>query len=226
MHKITALFLFLLCFQISFSQKKDFKDVSIDALISDTQYSSDSADNVELIWWIPTEYWEVVFANDKTVSEIEKNGIIEMLKDYLVIISIKGKVGLFGGITYETKDALKSMSSISYKGDTLALVDNSKLSPDLINFLSVIKPMLKNMLGAMGENMQIFLFENSKFKTVLPVDPYGTENILFELGDFKKNVQLPLGSLLKEKICPIDNVNHSGKWNFCPYHGDKLVFQK
>ena len=43
------------------------------------------------------------------------------------------------------------------------------------------------------------------------------------IDGFGKELNLPLSSLLKEKKCPVENELHSGKWDYCPYQGKKLV---
>ena len=207
---------------LAFSQKKPFDKVSIDAFISETQFGSDSQNDVDLIWWIPTEYWNAIFAQDPSTSQSEKDIIISMLKDLAVVIVIKGKVGVFGGITYDTKENIKAITSISYKGEKLKMASEDEIDPDVLNFMSIIKPMMKNMLGSMGENMQMFIFENPKDKAVLPIDPYSDNELKFTLGTLERNVSLPLSCLLEEKICTEDNSEWNGKWNFCPIHGTKL----
>ena len=44
------------------AQNKKFEEVSIDEFMTETQYGSDTSDTIDLIWWIPTEYWNVVFS--------------------------------------------------------------------------------------------------------------------------------------------------------------------
>lgn len=223
---INKLFLLLVIFCFStylFAQKKDLKNVSIDDFIAETQYSNDLANEVNIIWWIPTEYWKVVFANDDSVPEADAEAITDLLKEYLVVIAIKGKVGMFGGITYDTRETIQSLTKVMYKTVPLKFVDENSINPDLLNFLSIIKPMMKNLLGPMGENMQVFLFGNPEENNVLPVDVYSNETISFLLADYKEDVQLPLACLLEEKVCPEDNKLHSGKWKFCPFHGLELV---
>lgn len=34
---------------------------------------------------------------------------------------------------------------------------------------------------------------------------------------------LPLSSLLPEKVCPVDNAPMDGSWKFCPWHGKELM---
>ena len=225
--KNPILFILVLIFSSSlFSQNKPFEKVSIDDFITETQFGSDSPDDIEIIWWVPTEYWSVVFSQDPTASEAEKEGIIEMLKDYVVVLVIKGNVGFFGGITYSSLDDIKPITNVNYKGEKLTMVDDKKVSPDMLNFISMIKPMMRNMMGPMGENMHLFLYQSPANKSLLPIDPYSTNNLSFTLGDFNKDIDLPLSCLLEEKICPNDKQELNGKWNFCPTHGAKLEVKK
>ncbi|WP_111682322.1 hypothetical protein [Winogradskyella tangerina] len=221
--KIFFTLLAVLSFSFITAQQKSFEEVSIDELTTDTQYASDSPDAVELIWWIPTEYWNVVFSQDPTASESETEQIIDLVEDYVFVMVLKGKVGMFGGITYEDESIIKKQINVTYKGEELKMIETDDLNPDTMNFISMMKPMMKNLMGAMGENMQFYVFESpDKNNKIIPIDPYGTESLKFELGEFSKEVSLPLASLLEEKICPETNKEHSGKWSYCPFHGVKL----
>lgn len=226
MKKPPLFFLLFFFSLIGVSQNKPFEKVSIDTFVSETQFGSDASDHMEIIWWVPTEYWNVIFAQDPTASQTEKDGIIDLLKDYLVVIAIKGKIGLFGGITYDTSESIKSLTTVTFKGEELPMIEENNVSPDMINFISMIQPMMKNMIGPMGENMQVLLFGNPPNKTLLPINPYSTDSLKFKLGDFEKKVSLPLGCLLEEKTCPEDEEELNGKWNFCPIHGTKLIAKK
>lgn len=223
MKKPPLFFLLFFFSLIGISQNKPFEKVSIDTFVSETQFGSDDSEHIEIIWWVPTEYWNVIFAQDPTTSQAEKDGIIELLKDYVIVIAIKGKIGLFGGITYEDSESIKSMTTVTFKGEELPMTKEKNISPDMNNFISLIQPMMKNMIGPMGENMQVLLFENPPNKSLLPVNPYSNDPLKFKLGNFEKEVSLPLGCLLEEKICPEDKEELNGKWNFCPIHGTKLV---
>lgn len=219
-----AFLLVIICTLISTlnAQHKKFEDVSIDALMTETQYGSDDPDRIDLIWWIPTEYWNVVFSQDPTTSQADTDEIINLVGDYVFVMVLKGSIGTFGGITYESESDIKKQVRVTYKGTILKLVDSKDLEADTVNFLSMMKPMMKNMMGAMGENMQFYVFENPGSKDIIPIDPYGKDVVTFSLGNFEKEVQLPLGSLLLEKMCPETKQMHNGKWSYCPYHGDKL----
>jgi len=209
-----------------FSQNKPFEKVNIDDFITETQYSGDSAIDLEVIWWIPTEYWNVIFAQDPMASAAELDAITDMLNDFVVVIAIKGKMGVFGGITYDTNENIRTLTEVNINGENLSMIEEDKITPDMVNFIGMIKPMMENMIGPMGENMQVMLFENPTNISLLPIDPYSEDELKFSLGSFEKMVQLPLSCLLEEKICPEDNESLNGKWNYCPIHGSKLNNKK
>jgi len=223
MKKLLLLFITLFSLASIGAQVKNMKDVNLDDLIEETQFSNENTDDLEMIWWMPTEYWEAVFAKEQGMDPSEVEMITKMLKDYVLIIVVKGKIGLFGGITYETKEDIKKLLKVYYNGSALQYASEDSLSPDLKNFISMISPMMKNLLGQMGENMQFFAFKNDEKK---PVDVRKDGTLSFELGEYSVESDLPLGSLIKEKQCPEGKKLFSGKWFYCPIHGKKLIAQE
>ena len=220
--KKNIVFAFLLICSLTFSQNKEFEDVILDDLINETQFSNDSTDDIEIIWWLPTEYWQVVFAQDELASPSEAEMIVELVQDYTVIIVIKGKVGLFGGVSFSPRNDIEGFLSAKYNETELSLVDEDNLEPDFINFISMIKPIMKNIMGPMGENMQVFVFEN-RHKDIIDARTNGMLKIA--LGEFVTELNLPLSSLILEKRCPKENKLYNGKWSFCPYCGTELKSQ-
>lgn len=224
----TNLSLVLICFFIStimFSQAKPIENVSFDSFTTETQYSSDNMDYVEMIWWLPTEFWKIIYTNDPTIGQNEIDQIVSMVDNYLIAIVIKGRIGMFGGVNYQSYEDLKSHVQVKYKNELLKIVEHNRLDSDLQNLLSIMKPIMSNMLGNMGQNLHFFVFDNPDNKKVLPVDSISNDNLYFSMDGFSINADLPLSSLLLEKICPEDNAQLNGKWDFCPFHGKKLKNQ-
>ncbi|WP_299105898.1 hypothetical protein [uncultured Tenacibaculum sp.] len=205
-----------------FAQRKDFADVNMDKLLEETQISSNSDANMELVWWIPTEYWQVAFSQDKSISKAEREMIINMIKEYVFVVFIKGEIGVFGGITYEDKELVRKNSNVFYNGNMLKKIKEKNLPTDLQNMLNLMKPVMKNIIGPLGENMQFVVFKNDKKNAI---DSYKEGTVSFELFNFKPEVELPLGSLLVEKKCEEGNKLYNGKWAYCPFHGKELVSQ-
>ncbi|MEQ6125066.1 hypothetical protein AAON49_12740 [Pseudotenacibaculum sp. MALMAid0570] len=210
-------------FSLCYSQRKELDKVNIEKFIEETQFSNDQTEGIEMIWWMPSEYWEVVFSKDKYTSSEETKIIVEMLKKHVLVIAIKGKVGMFGGVTYESRENILKGLKVFYNGSGLKHIPQDNLDPDLKNFITLIGPMMKNMMGQMGENMQVFVFKNDKKN---PINVWEKGKIDFGLNDFKVTMDLPISSLLLEKKCPEGKKLFSGKWSYCPFHGKELESQE
>lgn len=222
MFKNSILIGFILTSLFGFSQTKDLKDVSVDALMTETQFSSDNPDKMEMIWYMPSSFWEISMLQDPSMTAEDAMNMVELTKDYELVAVVQGNIGNFGGITYEPLEKLRSDITVTYAGEKLQLLDKDDYSPDLSSFLSIMKPMLVNMFGPMGENMHFMVF-NSSEDNLLPIDLTSNHDFKIALDGFNAELNLPLNSLLKEKKCPVDGAFHSGKWEYCPYHGKKLV---
>lgn len=222
---LTILFISLFVSTAIYSQAKPIERVSFDHFTTETQFSSDDMDYVEMIWWLPTEFWKIIYANDPTIGQEEIDEIVKTVDDKIIAMVIKGKIGMFGGVKYESFEDLKSHTQVFYKNELLPVVDPNSMNSDLQMLLSIMKPIMANMLGNMGQNMHFFVFDNPKGKKILPVDPLSNDELVFSMDNFKVEVDLPLSSLLLEKICPEDKIELNGKWNYCPFHGKKLSNQ-
>ena len=223
--KLTILFLSLLISTAIFSQAKPIDRVSFDHFTTETQFSSDDMDYVQMIWWLPTEFWKIIYANDPTIGQDEIDEIVGMVNDQIIAVVIKGKIGMFGGVKYESFEDLKSHTQVKYKNELLSVVDQNTMNSELQTLLSIMKPIMANMLGNMGQNLHFFVFDNPKGRKILPVDALSNDALVFSMDGYSVDVDLPLSSLLLEKICPEDKAELNGKWNYCPFHGKKLVIQ-
>ena len=86
----------------------------------------------------------------------------------------------------------------------------------------MMRPVLSNMLGPMGENMRFFLFPAVDGSGTEIANPTSQNHFAVQLGDHHFRWRLPLGSLLPPKACPDDGQVLNGAWNYCPWHGTKL----
>lgn len=219
MKKITITIIMLLVTLVTFSQKKkELKNVSIDEIVEETQVSS-NGDDVQLIWWLPKEFWQVSFSQDSNTSQSEIDEITQLMKDYTVVLVVSGKVGMFGGVTYKEYEEIKDNTKIYYNGEMLKQLSSDEVPADLQNFFGMIKPVMKNMLGQMGENMQLLIFQNGK---KMDINPYKKGTLSFEFFEYNDEISLPLGSLIQKKRCPKCDKKYNGKWSYCPFTGSKL----
>jgi hypothetical protein len=201
-------------------------NISINKLTEETQKLSESPDNLKLVWWIPVEFWQAVFAQDQTMPQAQADEIVQVLGQYTILATLDGKIGAFGDITYETKDNIfKTLEIIDTNNKTYKPLEDSEIDNRTQEILSFMKPVLGNTLGNMGENMHFFLFKDQYNPSERIINPKNKDNFTVKLGDEEFRWTLPLASLIKPKKCPVDDELMNGTWNYCPHHGAKLKEQ-
>jgi len=221
MKKTLTLF-FAFAYFISIAQTE--VQVDINELINETQLSTNKPNNMNLIWWIPLEFWEASFANDPSINPSEVEAFIEVLQPYTIFAAVEGTIGPFGGITYvEQKELMEIFSLYDKKDKRIQPLNKSDLSPDLLIFLSSVKPMMENMLGSLGENMHFFIYDDMDENNNRRFDPFAEGAVKVISNDEEFKFRTPLSSLIPRKVCPADKELLNGGWKYCPWHGDKLV---
>lgn len=201
---------------------QDFK-VSVNKLTEETQQLSESPDNLKLVWWIPVEFWKAVFSEDESVPKEQADEIIEVFSQYTAMAILDGKIGPFGDVDYKSKDEIyNNLVLIDKKNVSYIPLVESEIDSRTQSILSFMKPVLGNMLGKLGDNMHFFLFQKKDNPLEPIIHPKLEETFSVKLSGEEFQWKLPLGSLLKPKICPIDGEQMNGSWRYCPYHGKEL----
>jgi len=220
--KIKLVSLILLCLflysHIAYTQEK-----SLDALIQETQKNSQKPDQVTLLWWIPTEFWKLSMAADATVTNEQIDEIIKLTGSYTLFIVVDARMGSFGGLTYKTEQNIRDSIAIKdMKGRIYKPLSKNSIDPDTNNFLKMIKPILEEMLGSMGQNMHFVLFpsKSDHGEPIIESKNKGKFSVL--LGNEEFTWKLPLDSLISVKTCPRCSEICKGSWEYCAWCGTKL----
>src|SRR5208283_4309105 len=108
-----------------------------------------------LIWWAPVEFWEKS-AERGGMSAEKAREQFKSLRTYTLIVASVGKIGM-GNVNWVSETELRSNLKLrDAAGNDYEPVQN--LSGDAAGLTSMIKPMLANMLGTMGQNLQFYFF--------------------------------------------------------------------
>ncbi len=219
--QLTLLFLFLSL--ISFGQRESFDKVNLEQLIQETQLNVGNSDSLKIFWWIPIEFWRVTLVQDENMTEQGINDFLSVLDQYAILAVVEGRMGAFGGVQFTPADSIRkntillSSDNISHKS-----IPESELSVDVTILINTLKPIMINLMGNLGQNMQFLVFDDRDEKGKRIFDPYKENSIKLKVRSSMYEWDTALGALLKKKICPIDDEALNGKWNFCPVHGEKL----
>jgi hypothetical protein len=196
--------------------------VDLTALLHDTQQMISDSSTMTLVWWIPEEYWRVSLSDNPNVTTEQLEDFLAAFRPYLLVAVVDGKMGI-SGITFVPEDTIRPRLQLTDAGGNkyspLTATEVGKQAKDV---LSVMKPILSNAMGQMGENMSFFFFPAADKGSKKIAEATHEGQFAIDLGERKFRWRLPLGSLLPTKVCPIDGEHLNGAWKFCPWHGAEL----
>jgi hypothetical protein len=196
-------------------------------LVTEMQRTSQNAKTIDLVWWIPVDFWRLTAPSNPNVSSDQIEQFVRVLSPYTLIAAAHGDMGPFGGVTWTSDNTLRSglviMDSSGHEYTPMAL---EQVSADAKNFAAILKPLLTGLLGAVGENLHFFYFPSLTQAGTPVADPRAEGSFAVRVGAQVHRWRLPLGSLLPERVCPVDGERLNGAWKFCPWHGKELVVDR
>ena len=199
------------------------QDVNLDKFLEQTQMTNSAANEINLVWWIPVEFWQVALSEDGSMSKSELEEYMRVLSPYFIVAIADGKVGAFGGITYTDSESIgKTVKVSNSKAKEIKPVKPSTLNPDIQNLLAALKPVIKNMLGQLGENINFYVFEDFIGKERF-ASPLIQDFLVIEYLKKEFVFETPVSALLPQKKCPECKKMLDGSWKFCPWDGEELL---
>ncbi|MBI5343300.1 MAG: hypothetical protein HZB63_08365 [Deltaproteobacteria bacterium] len=221
---------FLLCLPLAEgfcadAEKPAQARVDLQALVKETQRESRLPKELGLVWWIPTQYWRAAFTSaDPDAGKEQIDKFEKVLSPYILVAAVQGQIGPLGGIQWTQENLLRSnLALIDRDGREYRPLSGSAVSPDAKNLISILRPVVANMLGPMGEHLYFLYFPSMTDGKTPIADPLAEGTFSIRLGKETHKWRLPLGAMLPRKQCPVDNELFSGAWKYCPFHGKELV---
>jgi hypothetical protein len=205
---------------LAFSQDSQ---IDLNALIQETQKRSDKPGEMTFIWWIPEEYWQASLAQNPNMTATQIEDFVKVFRPYTIIAVVDGTIGSYGKVEYKAETDIRgNLAFMDGKGNKYLPLTEEEINADTKSFLTMMKPMLTNALGPLGENMHFFIFpaRGQDGQETAAAKKEGT--FLIKLGEREFRWKLPLGSLLPPKICPTCHEELNGAYKYCPWDGTQL----
>ena len=199
------------------------QDIDSIKLTQETQQLRQDQNQIDMVWWIPNEFWEASFKANPVITPEQQEEFIKVVDQYSIFCVMEGTIGAFGGITGTPKEELQAKVSLKVSGTKLSLLDDSELSPDAQNFLQMMKPMLAGMLGQMGQSMEFIVFKGNNKDGAKHLNPKSKGSFTLILGEKEFKWRLPLASLLPPKFDPDTSDEFPGNYIYNPFTGKKLI---
>ena len=214
-----------LCILLSFSAKAQ-EGVTVDMakLGRNIVLTQNEGGAQYMIMWTPVEYWITALRANKGFDERTIQKVAEQLTPYTIVCASRFRSSISGAKIVGDDSALiaKGLKVFDPKGNVLQPIKRSQLPPTIVDMMTALKPVFAQMLGDVGESMQMSIYNNLNSDGSRMIDPTKPGAFKVVLYDKTFVYNLPLPALLPPQYCPVDNGVMEGDWKYCPYHGSKL----
>lgn len=229
-HKMKPIFLIITLFisGFSFSQSKlKLNNVDLTKFIKDIMVSKTDQDETVILYWFSDVYWDIFAAKDpKTLSPEIVKQFKEMLSNKSVFVAVAGKINP-NTQKFESKseDVLRKSFVVKFKGKSYKAIPESKLSDELKIISESLGQMFSRMLGDFGSGLVFFYTEIVDENGQNALNPYSNNELTIGVSSIQHTFHLPLPSLFMDAKCSNDGELFPANYEFCPYHGSKLIIQ-
>jgi len=224
--RLLGVFLALISCSIQAVERKSPDEVSLDALVQDSQVMVSGPNSMDLIWYIPFEMWEASFSQDKFMSDVQRSEMLMALQPFFMVATVQSDIGVFGNFEFfEKKHQLKV---IDETGDVAILKPLDPLPSSVESMVQFLVPFMAASFGEFGGSMRFQVYEARNSDGEVLLSPYDTGVVQVDLFDSEGaprssvSIELPIDALHVPRICPNGRPAHVS-WNYCPWDGSELL---
>lgn len=197
--------------------------VKVDELVRETQRSSPAKDVVDVVWWIPPQFWSGALASNPAVDAKTRDEIVEIFGKYTVVAVAHGKLGTFGVEKYMGEDEARAgLVVLGRDGRPYRPLAPDALDPRFTTMTQMLKPFFASMLGQFGSNVHFLAFPLADDAGRRIADPLGDGRFVVRLDDVEYAYRLPLGSLLPPMRDAANGEVFPGNYAYNPFTGARL----
>jgi hypothetical protein len=197
----------------------------INDILQDTQKMSPATDVVDLVWWMPAEFWVAATA-DQPMSAKEKSELVQLFRDNTVVAVVAGEVSMMGVTKFRTEAELRSqVRLVDAAGHEYAPVPAADIDKGLAMMVQVLRPMLAGVIGEMGNNLNFYVFPGKGKDGKRIADPHAEGKFTVKLGETEYAYRLPLGSVMPPRFDATTGERFPGNYRFSPFSGAPLQLQ-
>ena len=194
--------------------------VDIDELSSETQLSLRGKDVTGMVWWIPPEFW-AASAPQLTAEDLKP------LRQYVTIAVVAGKLAAFGVDFASDEDLFNNTTLRDANGKEYKPYKEKEVQASVQMLSTILRPVMKNLIGQMGEHLVLLHFpaKNAKGEAIADPTKKGSFSVRVRKVVGAEQVlewRLPLTSLSPPRFCPAGKERVKANWSFCPFHGVAL----
>jgi hypothetical protein len=193
------------------------------ALVKDLQKLTRSQDRMTLVLWMPTEFWRASLESSGRMAPQDVDRFVKELEPYVVVAVADGQMSILGSVNFAEPETLRSAVTIEdSRGELFSALPDSEMSAGVRNLTQMMRPVLGNMMGALGTHFAFIVFPGVDKRGHRTVEPTKEGTFVVHVGTVAERYKLPIGSLLPPMIDAKSGETFPGNYHFNPFTGVKL----
>jgi hypothetical protein len=197
--------------------------VDYNALVRDLSLSRNADGRMTIAIWMPDVFWRTALQNSGRLTDKAIGDYVAVMHPYTLIAILDAQKSITAFQFTDMATLLTDVTIEDSHGATYSALPPDSVAEDIRNLIQVMRPLLSNTMGAMGQHMEILVFPGAD-KAGHPIaDPKSDGSLTVHLGNVALHYRLPLGSILPPSLDPKTGDSFPGSYHFNPYTGSKLV---
>jgi hypothetical protein len=193
------------------------------ALARDLTLTRNTGGRMVMVMWMPDEFWRAAFKVPGNLPSETIERYVGVIHPYVLLAVVDAQRGITAfryadtaAVTGET--TIEDSRGISYKP-----LDPEAQDDEIRNLTQMMRPVLANMMGAVGQHMEFLVFANLDKSGNTVADAKATGALVVHVGDVAMSYRLPIGSVLPPVVDAKTGEWFPGNFKFNPYTGSKLI---
>jgi hypothetical protein len=199
------------------------EEQTLEQLIRETQqFTKDGPQHLILVWWLPTEFWNRSAEKNPNVTPEIHEQLLSVVRQYTILAVLDARLSPLGTMKGVNEDEIAQSITIKSGSTVMHPLARSEWSSELAALLQIMKPLLSNMLGQMGQNTHFVVFDGNAPDGNRFADPTRPGRFTVTLGGSTFDWKLPLGAVLPVKFDPDTGDRFPGNYRYNPFSGKEL----
>jgi hypothetical protein len=185
-----------------------------------------------MVWWIPTEFWELVFASAAPADPApSRERVLRAVRTLSVVAVVDGRPVSTansgdppGPSPYRSADEIrKNLKFIALDGsEALPLPNDDEVVRSIAPTLEPLGRVLSHVPDAARAHVRFFYFRTADASGAPKFTARSSGDLALDYDDTRLVWHLPLSVFVAGKRCPSCNDSLRGGYRFCPFDGTKL----
>jgi hypothetical protein len=195
-------------------------------IASETSRTVEEPQHVVNFWWLPPEYF-VQAAKELDYKPEDQEKVARVYRDYVIIAALDADLTNKKNAVFAPIADVVKRAKFTRDGKTLEVL--RELNPEVADSAPTLMYLLRNSLGRLGEGLRLLPLSNldAKGNPIFTASTPGELTLEYKIQEngpvHDVRWHAPLTAVAGARKCPKGGEPLEASWNFCPWHGVKLV---